>query len=228
MILSCPSCQAQYVIPDGSIGEDGRTVKCTKCAHKWHQISMDDDVIHVEAEIFEPAEALESNSAFNEDDAPERFYDSSVDGSTSEGGSAFKAIAFSFIVFFALIFSVLLTGRQHFVEMWEPVAHLYDMVGLSVPVAGEGLVFDSVSADIDEANGERVLIIKGRIDNASDGDIALPSLKISSYVDNDWLKDWMIPLGGKIMQPQQSIAFDYRLSDIPDDNDKVIVTFAYQ
>lgn len=230
MILSCPSCQAQYVIPDGSIGEEGRTVKCTKCAHKWHQAATEDEVIHVDAEIFEPAEVQENQERFDEEDIPERYYDPSIEqAKESEQGNSFvKATAFSFLIFFALIFAVLLTGRNYFVQQWEPSAKLFNMVGLSVPVAGEGLKFDSVSADIDEVDGQRVLIVKGRIDNTSDKDVALPVLKISSYLANDWLKDWVIPLGGKIMQPQQSIAFDYRLSDIPQDNDKIAVTFAYE
>lgn len=233
MILLCPSCQAQYVIPDGSIGDEGRTVKCTQCSHKWHQAGSDDEVIHVDAEVFETEdvkeiEEIQSNNAFDDDEIPEKFYEPAADiPDLVKERMPIKPIIFSFILFMALIFSILLTGRQYFVEQWEPAAKLFDIVGLPVSVAGEGLAFDSVSADIEEVNGERVLTIKGRIDNDTNGNIALPTLKISSYVDNDWLKDWVIPLGGKIMQAQQSIAFDYRLSDIPDDNNKVVVTFAY-
>jgi len=33
--IVCPSCQAQYQLPDGSIGPEGRKVNCSSCSHKW-------------------------------------------------------------------------------------------------------------------------------------------------------------------------------------------------
>ena len=36
MELICPSCEARYGIPDGSIGEKGRQVSCMNCGHGWH------------------------------------------------------------------------------------------------------------------------------------------------------------------------------------------------
>lgn len=36
MELICPSCEARYQIPDGSIGEKGRQVSCMSCGHAWH------------------------------------------------------------------------------------------------------------------------------------------------------------------------------------------------
>ncbi len=33
--IVCPSCQARYQLPDGSIGAEGRKVSCSSCSHKW-------------------------------------------------------------------------------------------------------------------------------------------------------------------------------------------------
>lgn len=35
MILACSSCHARYLVPDGTIGANGRTVRCGRCAHQW-------------------------------------------------------------------------------------------------------------------------------------------------------------------------------------------------
>lgn len=37
MILTCPSCHARYVLPEGAIGPDGRRVRCAKCSHSWFE-----------------------------------------------------------------------------------------------------------------------------------------------------------------------------------------------
>jgi len=59
MIISCPSCDARYVVDPGKIGPDGRRVKCAKCGHTWAQTAP-------------PLEDLADDRAFESEAAPDQ------------------------------------------------------------------------------------------------------------------------------------------------------------
>lgn len=44
MIIQCENCQVKFKIPDGSIGADGRFVRCSQCEYEWLQKPEDANV----------------------------------------------------------------------------------------------------------------------------------------------------------------------------------------
>ena len=59
MILECTECHTRYLVPDSSIGADGRTVRCAACKHSWFQagVALLDLVARAETPAFAPASA---------------------------------------------------------------------------------------------------------------------------------------------------------------------------
>ena len=49
MIIQCPACSTRYVVPDASIGPEGRTVRCAKCRHSWFQEGAVLDLVQEDA-----------------------------------------------------------------------------------------------------------------------------------------------------------------------------------
>lgn len=41
MIISCPTCGASFNVKPEALGPTGRSVKCSKCAHRWHATADD-------------------------------------------------------------------------------------------------------------------------------------------------------------------------------------------
>ncbi|MBB4286008.1 DUF3426 domain-containing protein [Roseospira goensis] len=37
MKISCPHCATRFSVPDEALGPTGRTLKCARCGHRWHQ-----------------------------------------------------------------------------------------------------------------------------------------------------------------------------------------------
>jgi len=40
MYIACPECDTKFIVQAAEIGDFGRKVKCSKCAHIWHQTAQ--------------------------------------------------------------------------------------------------------------------------------------------------------------------------------------------
>jgi len=49
MIITCPSCGASFNVKAEALGPNGRSVKCSKCAHRWHA-TADGDAAEIAAD----------------------------------------------------------------------------------------------------------------------------------------------------------------------------------
>lgn len=98
MIIACPACQTRYVVPDTSIGVDGRTVRCAKCRHSWFQEGASAEAVSASAQAEAPAAPpapppppppppVDDAPAVEEDVAPEPDGDTAHDSVEEEAAS---------------------------------------------------------------------------------------------------------------------------------------------
>ncbi len=166
MILTCPECQKQFNVPSKKIGEEGRTVRCGVCKNTWHVGGAEDN-----------DEALENTDI---DATLDQFREEEGDLGVQEKPSSFESVlskemghdapkqktkktkteknkVLSSLIGVILLLVVLLASlpfKSKIIDTWPASENLYRLVGLSVPVKGQSLVFDRVQVRSNESNIE--------------------------------------------------------------------------
>ncbi len=180
MILTCPSCSAQYFADDKAIGANGRTVRCAACAHSWFaqpELSLEEKLEaaslsreKVERQRQEHSPAAPSvapHLAFREKEFSRKASGSRLAALTAWGGTA--------AIFFALGIGAVVK-RDDVVRMFPEASSAYAMAGLEVNPFG--LEFADVSADRRLDGTVPVLTVSGTILNVSDRPQAVPNVRV--------------------------------------------------
>jgi predicted Zn finger-like uncharacterized protein len=218
MIITCPSCSAQYKLPDNSIGPKGRRVKCTSCAYTWLQAPAGENVADILQHEIQENFIPETKPFIKAGDSVGYV-------PVVKDTQKFQFIAVAIVVFVMILLGSLafmVATRQAMTATWQPLALFYQTLGFDVPAPGFDLKIDEIKAEIQED----YLIVKGKFINPRDQQQSLPQLVISVSNDKSWLKDWPIDLNGKILRPKEEIKFEYKLMDIPEDIKTVTIRFS--
>lgn len=116
------------------------------------------------------------------------------------------------------IFMAFLIGgiifKNKIITAWPPSVIIYDVAGLSVSLKGEGLVMESLSANLVKTDdGRGILSLKGRVMNLTDKSIEVPPmlavLRSTNGEDGD---QWIIDTPVDIVESGASFSFksDYQ------------------
>lgn len=187
MILSCEQCHTRYLLPTHLLGGDGRRVRCTICGHEWFQIPEEDEnTVHVPDEdggsFADVLSHLSDDSVKDLDDTtilasdvipPEKkkFFRKQPGWGTGLMGAILVAV---------LIMTALLMLRQPVMKAWPESIALYNMVGLTGPVPGDGLVFEDLKATTSyNAKGEEILRVVGNVRNVRSYPVRVPGLRFT-------------------------------------------------
>jgi len=220
MILTCTSCGTRYSVDGSKFPAAGRTVRCAKCGHSWHQPG-------------EMAEPVPEPSAPVEDAVPETPVSEPVDTGYSPTRSFAPpsaaaepkpplgpklAIAAGWIGLFAVVLLIAFAAvkyRQHIASIWPQSAGVYN--GLGLPVNASGLDFRKLDYRRETEDGQVVLAVSGEIVNTSSRQLPVPqTVRVTlSGADKRELYHWTFKPSVTVLAPGQSAPFLTRLASPP-------------
>lgn len=250
MILSCPSCGARFKIAAEKLGSTGRTVRCSKCSHKWHAAPAEEDAAPTEAAAESPQqpdpetppnadEMLSQHSTASpaSDDGVQAFEESLRAGRYrpfDEPETETRRSSRGMVIGWLLLVLVLVGAaaglwqfRTQVVAQVPQAAQLYRLAGIEVPVAGAGLELRDVTRTRRLVDGQSLLVIEGRIANTSEAEQEVPNLRVALYdAAGDEVAAWTFQAAQRTIPAGGETSFSTRQEDPPSTAREFALTFA--
>jgi predicted Zn finger-like uncharacterized protein len=237
MILTCPQCATRYQVDADKFPPAGRTVRCAKCGHVWHQLGPapepDPDANIVR---HEPPRAPEPETEMTEaggvahapmspmrpaavDDGREPTRASWLGGVAVAGGWLFLLVLLAAIGWTGIAF-------RDSVATWLPqTSSLYAAVGLPVNPRGMNLADIAYRRQVED--GQVVLAVTGSIVNHSAHELSVPLIRVALFdADKHELYHWTFVSAVSTLKAGQSTRFRTRLSSPPPGTHDLEVRFA--
>ena len=230
MILTCPSCGTRYSVDGSKFPSQGRTVRCAKCGHSWHQAPEAEPEPEAVREAPPPAPSPDVASGAAPNSTPDPAPDPVAASSTRAYAPAAAveqpraplgpklAVVTGWI---GLIVVVLLIGasavryRQDIAVIWPQSAGVYSTLGLKVNASG--IDFQAVSYKRDTEDNQTVLSVSGTIVNTGSRALPVPqTVRVTlSDAGNRELYHWTFKPNATVLKGGQSVPFTTRLSSPP-------------
>jgi predicted Zn finger-like uncharacterized protein len=222
MILTCPSCNTRYSVDGEKFPAAGRTVRCAKCGHSWHQPAPEPEAAAdmtasapgISAELAAPAVIpgggpMRPTRAFAPSAAP-----------PPEAPPLLPRLAV-LAGWIGLIAAVLLIAlaavryRQDIAVIWPQSAGVYSSLGLKVNAGG--IDFEGVRYKRESEDGQVVLAVSGRIVNGSGRELPVPqTVRVTlSDSDNREIYHWTFKPAASVLKPGAMVPFLTRLASPP-------------
>ncbi|HSZ75676.1 MAG TPA: DUF3426 domain-containing protein [Rhizomicrobium sp.] len=220
MIITCPQCETRYQTDASKFMPSGRTVRCAKCGHKWHQEpetatapAAADAVAEVEPPpVVATAVEEESKPRSNFTAIPTPLAETPEEPKRSR----LRAVVgwLGLLILILLIGWAAVTFRQAIVASWPQSASLYAMLGLDANA--EGVAFADVTYARETEDGAPVLAVSGRIVNVGHEELPVPPIRVA-LTDNDKreLYHWSFSASVATLNPGQAVPFTTRLPSPP-------------
>ncbi len=239
MILTCPNCDTRYSVDGAKFPAQGRTVRCAKCGHSWHQDAEEavaeaapvaaaaDPVLPAAA----PDAALEATSdapelpaedaepyPVNTQSATRAFAPAAVSPQPRQPLGPRLAVIAGWAGLIAVVLLIAVSAvryRQDIAVIWPQSAGVYSSLGL--PVNASGIDFRQVDYRRESEDGQIVLVVSGQIVNLGRRELPVPqNIRVTlSDVNNHELYHWVFAPKVTVLKAGESAPFTTRLSSPP-------------
>ena len=228
MILTCPSCDTRYSVDGAKFPATGRTVRCAKCGHSWHQSGEEAKPEPTSAIPVEAAPSVSAAPGPAEAPQPDPFpinppptfvhapAPSAPAPPAPLGPRIAVAAGWAGLIAVVLLIAVLAVRyRQDIAAIWPQSAGVYSSLGLKVNASG--IDFRQVDYRRETEGGEVVLAVSGLIVNAGSRQLPVPqTVRVTlSDVNNHELYHWTFKPTATVLAAGQSVPFRTRLSSPP-------------
>ncbi len=223
MILTCPNCDTRYSVDGAKFPAAGRTVRCAKCGHSWHQAAEapepEQDPL-AEAAIPQPTPEPEPVSPYPVNNPSSiRAYApaTAVAEPRAPLGPKLAVVAgwIGLIVVVLLIAVSAVRYRQDIAVIWPQSTGVYSSLGLKVNASG--IDFRQVDYRRESEDGQIVLAVSGVIVNTGARELPVPqTVRVTlSDADKHELYHWTFKPTATVLKAGESVPFTTRLSSPP-------------
>jgi predicted Zn finger-like uncharacterized protein len=238
MILTCPNCDTRYSVDGAKFPAQGRTVRCAKCGHSWHQAAEAPEVeasaepvvtaqpqpvpapaaADIAPDLPEPSSIETEAYPVNNPSSTRAFAPAAVSPEPRQPwGSRLAVIAgWAGLILVVLLIAVsAVRYRQDIAVIWPQSAGVYSSLGLHVNASG--IDFRQVDYRRETEDGQVVLVVTGQIVNGGQRELPVPqNIRVTlSDVNNHELYHWVFAPKVTTLKPGQAAPFATRLSSPP-------------
>lgn len=222
MTLRCPQCASIAPVPEGSVGADGRLVRCQACGTQWLARILESDPYARGTSVAPVAPS---------DDISEAIVIEHVGPGFARPASAARKTAPAAVP--------VRSPRD-----WRPIKIAAAIIGAialvivfrtpimaalpgSLPEAVSMLEFESIHSETVHVRGARTLIVEGTIINRSAEDVPLPAVRVTlRSPGGEPVSSWLVEPSVTGLAPGRSIGFRSALAEPPPDATQVTLDLA--
>lgn len=214
MILSCPSCNARFLVNAAALRPDGREVRCGRCRHQWFATPP--------AEL--PTEAASSVVPTEGDAAAEPPLSPEpgppIEPRPIPPGSNLPvlarkrrrpiaaAIGWALLGLVVVAIGVAAVERDRIMALYPDSRSYYAALGFTVPPPGDGLKIGDVTSSRTMQEGVPVLVSEGRITNVTVYEQRVPRLRGALRdASGRELQSWTFAVSDATLGPGESVPF---------------------